>query len=110
LQLLWLQRCSIQDSAFSLLSEGLNSLPHLHTLDLSVNRLTDASIPDLASCLPCMRAMLSLRCVVLTLSPLPSDPPITPPSIPSACNATLCRCIILAPYQPLSSLYQRFKN
>ena len=61
LQLLWLQRCDMRDSDFSLLSHGLKCLTRLHTLDLSVNRLTDECIPGLASCLLCMPALLSLR-------------------------------------------------
>ena len=67
LQLLWLQRCSIRDCDLSLLSEGLKSLTHLHTLDLSVNLLTDACVPCLASCLPCMRALMSFRCMAAAL-------------------------------------------
>ena len=61
LQLLWLQRCNMRDSDFSLLSQGLKSLTHLHTLDLSVNFLTDGCVPSLALCLPCMHSLLSLR-------------------------------------------------
>ena len=92
LQLLWLQHCSIRDSDLCLLSEGLKALSHLHTLDLSVNRLTDACVPCLASFLPHMRSLLSLRSTATSRPPAAtaSHPPPPPPPPYSPQPAAQC--------------------